>query len=501
MNALKNLPGLEWAMRSPWHQAFSIVCALTVIRIVFLFTSFINLGPDEAQYWSWSTDLDFGYFSKPPMIAWLIASTTRLFGHSEAVIRLSSPLLHAATSMVIFATAKRFYDDRTALWAAVVYATVPAIAFSSALITTDVPLLFFWSIALLNFHKLLETKATDHAIYTGLAIGAGFMSKYAMIYFPLCAFVFVAITARHRWIFLSKQSAIIIGVAILCVLPNVYWNFQWGFPTFTHTAANANWQGDMYNFDKMLEFIGGQLGVFGPVLFILLIIGFVQVIRTRASNENLSNDTFLLCFCLPILAVAITQSFLSRANANWGVTAYVAGTIFVTAWTLRQNWRAILLGSTLFHVAFAGFLYLLISVPGLIEATGRSNEFKRVREWDTMGARILEVAASAPYEAVMGDDRLVTAELLYYVRPRQTSIAQWEDDGHITHHFELTIPMTKEQGRAVLLVSKKKDPASILEQFDRTSFLEEVHVETGVGKSRTLYLFSLQGYKGRNEEE
>ena len=31
-----------------------------------------ELYPDEAQYWLWSRTLDFGYFSKPPMVAWTI---------------------------------------------------------------------------------------------------------------------------------------------------------------------------------------------------------------------------------------------------------------------------------------------------------------------------------------------------------------------------------------------------------------------------------------------
>ena len=39
------------------------------------FTTF-NLFGDEAQYWLWSKELDFGYYSKPPLLAWF------LFGHT-----------------------------------------------------------------------------------------------------------------------------------------------------------------------------------------------------------------------------------------------------------------------------------------------------------------------------------------------------------------------------------------------------------------------------------
>jgi hypothetical protein len=501
MKGLRALPGAGYWARSPWHAAFTLVMALTLLRVIVLFYSMLNLGPDEAQYWSWSESLDFGYFSKPPMIAWVIAFTTSIFGDSEPMVRLSSPLIHAATAMVLFALGKDLYDERTGFWVAATYITLPAVFFSSGLITTDVPLLFYWSCALFGLNRVLKTKQMAYAVLTGLAIGLGFMSKYAMVYFLLCGLVFLLPSKTHRWLFWSRQGAVILLLTILCILPNIYWNAKWGFPTFTHTAANANWQGDMFNFDKMAGFVGSQFGVFGPILFGLLIFGAAKTFLSKQTgpSPHRSSDLFLLSFCLPILFVAITQSFLSRANANWAATAYIASTLFVAAWTLRQNWRPLLAGSAALHCAIGAFLYVLITVPGTIEATGMSNSFKRVREWDTMGERILAAAAEAPYQAIMGDDRLVTAELLYYVRPRSTDIAQWEDDGHITHHYELTIPLSDSQGRAVLLVSKKRDPQSILQSFERASFIEEVHVITGINKSRTLYLFSLQGYKGQRE--
>ena len=40
----------------------------------------ITLYVDEAQYWTWAQALDWGYFSKPPGIAALIALSTTLFG-------------------------------------------------------------------------------------------------------------------------------------------------------------------------------------------------------------------------------------------------------------------------------------------------------------------------------------------------------------------------------------------------------------------------------------
>jgi 4-amino-4-deoxy-L-arabinose transferase-like glycosyltransferase len=472
-----------------------------VVRIVVLLFSIANLGPDEAQYWSWSEDLDFGYFSKPPMIAWIIALTTGLFGESEWAIRLSSPLIHAGTSLIVFVLGRDLYDERVGLWASLIYLTMPAVFFSSGLITTDVPLLFFWSIALLSLHRLLNTKSIGWAVLTGLAIGLGLMSKYAMIYFLLCAVIYVCLSKSHRWLLVSRHSALILALIAVCLAPNIYWNAQAGFPTFTHTAANANWQGNMFNPGKMLEFFGGQFGVFGPFLFGLLLWGAWVVLRRPPSEPTpaIASDRFLLSFCLPILALTLTQAFLSRANANWAATAYIAATIFVAGWGVRSQLRVLLPASIGLHLIIGGFLYVLITVPGTIEATGQSNSFKRIRGWDTIGTRITEIESSNTFRAIMSDDRLITAELLYYVHPANAEIAQWDDDLHATHHYELTIPLTLEQGKSVLLVTKKEEPTSILSHFETADYVEEITVITGIGKSRTLHLYALQNYRGRGE--
>ncbi|MFZ5728103.1 MAG: 4-amino-4-deoxy-L-arabinose transferase, partial [Pseudomonadota bacterium] len=52
--------------RAAWRAALAITLALTVVRLVALFVTPLELYPDEAQYWLWSRTLDFGYFSKPP---------------------------------------------------------------------------------------------------------------------------------------------------------------------------------------------------------------------------------------------------------------------------------------------------------------------------------------------------------------------------------------------------------------------------------------------------
>ena len=52
------------------------IAALVLVRIISVIATPLEIGPDEAQYWRWSRTLDWGYYSKPPLIAWAIALTT-----------------------------------------------------------------------------------------------------------------------------------------------------------------------------------------------------------------------------------------------------------------------------------------------------------------------------------------------------------------------------------------------------------------------------------------
>ena len=79
-----------------------VLISVTLIRIYSLIISPIELTVDEAQYWHWSRNLDFGYFTKPPLIAWAIALSTSILGNAEWAVRLCSPIFHFLTSIILW---------------------------------------------------------------------------------------------------------------------------------------------------------------------------------------------------------------------------------------------------------------------------------------------------------------------------------------------------------------------------------------------------------------
>ncbi|NBU73007.1 MAG: hypothetical protein EBS53_16470, partial [Bacteroidetes bacterium] len=63
-----------------WTGYALLVCFLvTFFRLAYLaWLCPYNLAQDEAHYWDWSRHLDWSYYSKGPLVAWLIALSNAL---------------------------------------------------------------------------------------------------------------------------------------------------------------------------------------------------------------------------------------------------------------------------------------------------------------------------------------------------------------------------------------------------------------------------------------
>lgn len=129
---------------------------VSLFRVYFILTSPFDLSPDEAHYWEWSRRLDWSYYSKGPMIAYLIWLGTSVFGDTVFGVRVFAVILSAASSCLIYLMARDLYDEKTGLISALLLQIVPLYSVFGVLFTIDSPFIFFWVLSLYIFHKLLE---------------------------------------------------------------------------------------------------------------------------------------------------------------------------------------------------------------------------------------------------------------------------------------------------------------------------------------------------------
>jgi hypothetical protein len=470
------------------------LAAITVLRLLWLAGGSTDLFPDEAQYWLWSRTPALGYYSKPPLIAWIIAATTFLFGDGEFGVRAASPLLHLGTACVVFAIARRLYDPRTACWAAIAYATLPGVSVSAGIISTDVPLLLCWAAALYGFVRAREEGAgPGWWALVGAAAGLGLLAKYAMAYWLLSALVYLAVVRaerRHMPRFLAAAA-----LAIVLYSPNFFWNLAHGFVSYAHTRDNAHIGGSLIHPLQFLEFFGAQFGVFGPIFFaalVVLALGFRRLVVDR-------RDRMLAAFALPTLLMMLAVSFLSRAHANWSAPAYVSAVILVVAWLLRQEPRGRLVAASVaLHVVAAA---ILLNPQPLARAAGihlseRYDPLRRLQGWSELGDAVQMLRAQHPGAVLASEDRELLAALIYYMRPHPFGAVKWNPDGLVTDHFALTTDLDRHIGADVLLITGNgRFAASGSAYFAEVRALGPVRAD-GAAQRRTYFAYLGHDFRG-----
>ena len=214
------------------NKSINFLFFLSIIFFIFkiysIYNSKLSLHGDEAQYWIWSRDLSLGYFSKPPLIAFLIRFFTTLFGESIFVIKLLPIIFYTMSSYVIFLLGKKLFNKEIGFLSGLTFFLLPGVSFSSFITSTDVPLIFFWSLSLYLFYDLIQKPNFIKALMLGICIGLGFLSKYAMVYFFLCTFFYVIMDkeAYQKIKNSIKNYFFSFFVFLLTICPNIYWNIK-----------------------------------------------------------------------------------------------------------------------------------------------------------------------------------------------------------------------------------------------------------------------------------
>lgn len=523
----------------------AIILALLAARVVGVLLTPLHLGPDEAQYWRWGQSFEWGYYSKPPMIAWVIGGLTNIFGDQEWAVRLASPFLHTLAAAFLFLLGRKMFSPRVGMFAALGYALMPGVILSSGIISTDGVLLPFFSIAVFCLWSLREGGDWRYAIGLGAAIGIGFLSKYAMLYFAIGIALTILIDAPTRKTVVSLNGGIAFAVSAVIFAPHMIWNANNGFQTVKHTADNANLGAELFNFENAIDFLANQMSIFGPVGFLTLIMGMF-VLRGQAGATQYQKERWLLCFILPVLIIIFIQSIVSRAHANWAATAYPAASVLVAAWLTRAGanrsmwlaiaaitfviafavpgvsfWVKIVLGAGLgaailgsgflagykpvgllwtaigIHAAIAGvFTVVAVGPVSVSEQLGLANAFKRTRGWEETTDVLANAAEKIGATALLVDEREVWHGLDYYGRSGfPVPIYNWRRYGGIKS-FADTDLLTEDTDDVVLIASiRKRFRPRIKGDFEQIEEIGYRTIPLGGGKNRTFKLYRASGFQ------
>ena len=150
--------------------SLTVICAVMAAQIAFLSIGCDwDLCADEAEYWAWSRHLDWSYFSRGPLIAWLIRLATTLLGGTSVkltgsmmlAVRLPAVLLGGLTAWGVFRLASLTTGSRRpGLMAVLLLPAIPVLAIGGVVITSDTPLVCCWVWAAVWAYRAVKSEQT-----------------------------------------------------------------------------------------------------------------------------------------------------------------------------------------------------------------------------------------------------------------------------------------------------------------------------------------------------
>jgi 4-amino-4-deoxy-L-arabinose transferase-like glycosyltransferase len=474
---------LEVSNQKYLFKFFALAVLITAIKLASIYFFKVNLWVDEAQYWTWSKELATGYFSKPPFIAWLIASSTNLIGDSAFGIRFFAPFTHLITAIFIYLIAQKFYNQKVAFYSSIFYITMPAVALSSSFISADAPLIMFWAGALyflISAEEKTGYKKLLTYLFYAIFVGLGLLSKYTFGAFLLMSFAYIFYKYRLKAA-LNYQFWFANFIAFLIFLPNLIWNYNNDFISFRHTSENVVTGGAAGGLKliDMLEFVGSQLAVFGLAFAVFFYALF------KCKNKLSENNFILILFSFPLLLIGILISLTSGAQAHWAAPAYVAATIFTISFIIesRKALRALLIFNLIFWV-----LSLNINFSASIAAV-KKDPLKRVNMWYQPAEKIKELAKTEKF-VMATDERKIIAPLMFALKDKNGNPAQIykiNRDGIIRDHYDLTKPFKDDGVSNILFITRTDIRENLAETYFYVQNLAEIN------DKNPFYLFLVKG--------
>lgn len=298
--------------------AMAVVGYTLLLRVAY--AGVVDLMPQEAYYWNYAQRLDLGYLDHPPMVAWLIALSTEIFGNTEIAVRLPSLVCWLITLLFVVRLASRVVNRSAGFAAAAIFSVLPFYFIQGTIMTPDAPLLACWAAGLYFLHGALVQKNARSWLWFGLAVGLGMLSKYTIALLPMVALVLVLLDRESRRVLLTRWPYLSAAIALVVCSPVVIWNALNGWASFEFQTVRR--------LAAEPEF--GLPILIGSVLVLLSPVGILSALRSlgvRAFDRNaagFADRRFLFVGAVVPLMVFVVFSLTHQPRLNWTAPLWLA---------------------------------------------------------------------------------------------------------------------------------------------------------------------------------
>ncbi|MGB9713019.1 MAG: ArnT family glycosyltransferase [Dissulfurimicrobium sp.] len=451
-----------------WNRRLALLLGVLIaVRVLFIAFAPLDLSPDEAYYWDWSRHLDWGYYSKPPMIAWIIAAGTSIFGNNAMGVRLPAAILATLGVLAVYLLGRRLFGAKAGFLAALATAFMPGSCVLGFAMTIDAPLIFSWAWAMYATWLALEKKGYERDQGTacwwwtasGVFTGLGILSKQTMLAFPPFVFLFLILEPDYRKRLLTPWPYLAFIISLAPLGPVIWWNYRHGWITLEHTAHHFEMGSRSYfTFLKTLpDFILSQLGLISPVTWILsmitsyyiLFMALKRHISKKNGNVAITSPTLYLAV-LSAAPIALTTllSLKQRVNGNWPAPFYLGSSVLLGGWAAEvlnltpwiDRFRRLFKPGLILGASMCAILYIIPWAACITNLDkGRIDLTAELRGWRELGITLGEIAKKNPVREmlIIGTKRQLTSELAFYV-PGQPRTYRWAgEQSKVKSQYEL----------------------------------------------------------------
>jgi hypothetical protein len=522
--------------------AASLILGAAALHVSYLARACpLDLASDEAHYWDWSRHLDWSYYSKGPLVAWLIRAGCELAGNwSEQhtgnlalAIRVPAVVCGSLLLVSLYILSVQVRGrEHLGLGVVCIALTLPIIAVGASVMTIDAPYTCCWGWALVLAYQAIFRVSRWAWPAAGIVIGLGILAKYTMGLFIPSVFLFLLANPAHRYLLRRPGFWVMCAVALLCCLPILIWNAQNQWITFDHLRALAGFgpavadepaDGPRFHWLGPLVYVGGQAALLLGVWFVTWVLAMVAY---RPGIEKDAGLNYLWWMSSPgfVWFWAFSPK-TGGGEVNWPVTAYLSGLVLAAVWLGRQfeSPRAWYRRCTRINLGVGCALGITITLmahhsevlhPLLSRFTGkptRENRFPlrrvdptcRLRGWRTLAAAVdaerQRLQSEGAGEVVLvGHSWTMPGELGVYCKghPQAYTLGPLVGDRHSEYDL-WPGPLSQPEdfrGRTFLLVGDPFPALSVGFEKIETS-REIVHCEDGQPISCWV-LTVCRGYKG-----
>ncbi len=542
------------------RTAISLFIALGLLLAArYICIGSIELSPDEAYYFMWAQRLDWAYYSKGPGVALAIRAGTALFGENAFGVRFFSPLLSLLTSLIVFFLTRRLYGEPKAVFAVALLNIIPIFNVGSVIMTIDPLSIFFWLAAIATFWLALERTAAFSLWWplTGLFVGLGFLCKYTNALLLLSIVLVLAVFPRYRRALIQPGFYSLLGVFGLCMLPPLVWNIKNGWVTAHHIWSRGGLtKNEPWSPLEFFEFVGAHLGVYSPLVFVMLVWALVAGLREGRTHYR---ARFLLCFSLPIIALYFLLSVKEAGEANWTAPGFATLGIYAAhfgfdAVSRRGRRRVFVVAAMIVGILMSILIVNTDLVRVALRSSGVSWEWPyrrdpsaRLRGWETaaegiaalrmaeeerLGKKLFLIANKYGTAAALGfylpekrvegpghppiytpETQAIVNQFAFWPRYDEFQlVAHAHSTGTVAGTAENGLPLYTEergvnlfQGRDALFITdnvqddlSRPKGAEVRDGFENTRWLADLIIERRGQRLKVYRVFYCENYKSRD---